>query len=68
MDKIRKGIDSVKKYIQNVRMELKRVTWPSKQELRASTIVVLLTLFAVTAYLWVWDSIFLKIFTKLKGY
>jgi preprotein translocase subunit SecE len=68
MDKVFKAFENIKKYIQAVRTELKRVTWPSKQELRASTVIVLITLITVTAYLWICDSVLLKLFEKIRGF
>jgi preprotein translocase subunit SecE len=65
MEKITKVIEKAKRYIQNVRTELKRVSWPSKKELYASTVIVLITLIAISGYMWLCDSIFLKIFEKL---
>ncbi len=68
MEKIRKTIAGIKSYLQGVKTEFRRVSWPSKQELKASTVIVLITLFTVTSYLWICDQIFLKIFEKLRGF
>jgi preprotein translocase subunit SecE len=67
MEKVGKFFDKIKKYLQNVKTELKRVSWPSKKELYASTIIVLITLFSITLYMWLWDNIYLRIFERL-GY
>lgn len=68
MDKLNKIIENIKGYLQGVKTELKRVAWPSKAELRSSTIIVLITLVSVTVFLWMCDSVFLKIFTKLQSF
>lgn len=62
MDKLNKIFAGVKKYIKGVTTEMKRVTWPSKHELKSSTIIVLVTLFSVTFYLWLCNNIFERLF------
>lgn len=66
MDKIKKIIENTGKYLQGVKAELKRVAWPSKQELKASTTIVLITMIAVTAYLWFCNEVFSKLFQFLR--
>ena len=66
MDKLKSIYAGVAKYLKSVQTELKRVSWPSKQELKSSTIIVLLTLIAVTGYLWVCDSVLAKVFELIR--
>lgn len=40
-------IDSIKKYFQGVSSEAKKVTWPSKKEVRNHTIIVIVTIAAI---------------------
>jgi preprotein translocase SecE subunit len=68
MDKFTKAIESIKGYLQGVRTEFKRVAWPNKHELKASTIIVLVTLFSITIYMWACDEVFIKVFEKLRGF
>lgn len=63
-----KIFNNVKKYLQGVKTEMKRVTWPSKKELYSSTVIVLITLVSVTAYLWVWDNVFTYLFDKVRQF
>jgi preprotein translocase subunit SecE len=62
---MKKKFEELVKYLKAVRSEVKRITWPSAQELKASTIVVIVTLVVVTFYLWMVDTIFARIFEKL---
>ena len=39
-----------KSYIEGLRMEMRRVTWPSKKQVQATTIVVIVTVFVFGAY------------------
>lgn len=66
MNKILKAVEGIKSYLQGVRTEFKRIAWPSRQELKASTIIVLITLFTITLYLWVCDGLFIKVFEQLR--
>ena len=44
-----------KQFLVSVVAELKRTTWPGFKEVRGTTIVVLVTIFICSAYLWVVD-------------
>lgn len=46
------------RYIREVRTELARVDWPSRRELIASTMIVVVVLLVVALYLGFWDYIF----------
>ena len=50
-------IDSTRQYIQDIRGEMKRVTWPSRAKVESTTIVVLLSVFAFAAYFKIVDTI-----------
>lgn len=67
MDKINKFVENIRKYFRGVATEVKRVSWPSSDELRSSTIIVLITLVSVTVYLWLCSSIFGRIIDKLRS-
>ncbi len=56
---------AVKDYIQELQMEMRRVTWPSRKQVEATTLVVIITVFAFAAYFAVVDSIFARLITKL---
>ena len=66
MEKLKKLYAGVAKYLKSVQTELKRVSWPSKHELKSSTIIVLITLFSVTLYLWLCDSVFARLFDLIR--
>lgn len=46
-----------KSYIEDVRAEMQRVTWPSWKQVRATTLVVIAAVFLFAAYFEVVDSI-----------
>ena len=48
----------VRDYLSEVRNEMKRVTWPGKQEIYGTTVMVVLTTFLFGIYFWALDQIF----------
>ncbi len=47
-------------FTREVRGELKRVTWPNRDQLQQSTAVVLIIVLLLMAYVAFWDFIFQK--------
>ena len=52
-------------FISGTKVELKKVTWPTKQELIANTVVVLVAVFLCAVLIWVIDSIFSILFRMI---
>lgn len=50
----------VRQFLKEVRLELKKVDWPTRRELTSYTIVVLATLIVTTAYVAGLDFVFSK--------
>ncbi len=48
--------DKVLKYLEETKLELKKVNWPSKPEIIGSTIVVIVTSLLISAFLYVVDT------------
>jgi len=47
-----------RKFVRDVRGELRRVSWPGRDQLRQSTAVVLIIVLTLAAYVAVWDFLF----------
>ncbi len=65
MEKIQNWLLTAKQFFREVKVELKKVTWPSRKETIASTSVVLITVILVAFYLGIVDlglSRLIKIF------
>jgi preprotein translocase subunit SecE len=60
-------IERIKLFLSETRTELKKVTWPTRQELRESTIVVIVSTFIVTAFVGVVDQIISRIIRLVLG-
>ena len=52
-------------YIRESRAELKKVTWPTKQQMWYSTLVVIVVTFMVSAYLGLVDLLLTGVFSKI---
>jgi preprotein translocase subunit SecE len=48
-------LERMRLFLSEVRNELKRVTWPSRKEVYATTVVVILTSLFFGVYLWLLD-------------
>ena len=54
-----------KVFLGDVRSELRRVTWPSRKQIRATTIVVIFTVFFFGIYFGILDQIFSTAVSRL---
>jgi len=64
----KKPWDRVRQYISDVNVEMKRVTWPGKQEIYGTTLMVILTTFLFGFYFWICDLVFRGIVSKVLRY
>ncbi len=55
----------VKDYVEELQVEMRRVTWPSWKQVRATTLVVIIAVFGFAAYFFVVDAIIGRSITKL---
>lgn len=58
-------MDKVLDYVRESRAELKKVTWPTKQQMWYSTLVVIVVTFMVSAYLGLVDLLLTGVFSKI---
>jgi preprotein translocase subunit SecE len=58
----------LKTFFAEVKSELKKVTWPSKQEVYATTLVVILTTIFFGFYLYGLDLLMSQLFTRVLGH
>ncbi len=50
-------VDRARDYLKEVRQEMTRVSWPTREELRDSTVVVIITVLLVAAFVGVVDRV-----------
>lgn len=56
---------SIANFLSETKVELKKVTWPTKQELITNTIVVIIAVVLCAALIWIIDSFFSVLFRML---
>jgi len=68
---VKQWVDVTRNYVNDLKLEMKRVTWPNRQQVEGTTAVVIFSVFAFAGYFWVVDGILsaavknvLKFFTK----
>ena len=49
--------ERIKTFYNDVRVEMKKVTTPTRKEVQSTTIVVIITVFIFGAYFWIVDTI-----------
>ena len=65
LEKVRQWPAGLKNYYQELQMEMRRVTWPSRKQVESTTAVVIATVFGFAAYFAVIDSVFSQAIGKL---
>jgi len=58
---------SPRQFLKEVRQELKKVNWPTRQELVAYTVVVLVSVTVLTSFVFGLDFLFSKLVLKVFG-
>ena len=57
VEKIQSWPKAVKEYFDGLKLEMRRVTWPSRKQVESTTAVVIITVFAFAAYFQVVDQV-----------
>ncbi len=50
-------VQGVKDYVNELKLEMRRVTWPNRKQVENTTAVVIISVFAFAAYFWVVDGL-----------
>lgn len=51
-----KGIQKLNKHFKDVKVEMKKVHWPTRKELLVFTVIVLVSIFFVGVFFWFLDT------------
>jgi preprotein translocase subunit SecE len=57
MADVQKWAQGTKDYINELKLEMRRVTWPNRKQVESTTLVVIVSVFAFAGYFWVVDGI-----------
>jgi len=64
--KVREFFASITRFLSEVKAEMKKVSFPSRDEVVGTTLVVLVTSFVFAVYLWLADLVIVQLF-KVVG-
>ncbi|MBK6315275.1 MAG: preprotein translocase subunit SecE [Blastocatellia bacterium] len=53
-------------FLKDVRLELKKVSWPTRSEVISTTVVVMIAVVFFSAFLWVVDNLLELFFSQLE--
>ena len=65
IEKVKEWPKAVKDYYTELKLEMRRVTWPSRKQVESTTLVVILTVFAFAAYFQVVDQLLSRSINKI---
>jgi len=60
-------VQNVKTFLESVRIELGKVTWPTRKETMATTGVVIVIIFLISFYLGLCDVVLAKLMRLILG-
>jgi preprotein translocase subunit SecE len=60
MTDVKVWVQDTKDYVNELKLEMRRVTWPSRKQVEGTTAVVIISVFAFAAYFAVVDSLLSK--------
>jgi len=63
-----KLLTKTKKFLSEIKSEIKKITWPSMQEVYATTIMVIIAVIFFGFYLWSMDLVFGWLVRSLKNF
>ena len=66
LDKVKDFFSSIPRFLGEVKAEMKKVSFPTRDEVVGTTIVVLVTSVVFAVYLWVADMVIVQLF-KMVG-
>lgn len=62
------GFQGISKFFRNVQAEMKKVNWPSRKELITYTVVVIVTVLALSVVIFFWDTLLTLFFNAIGFY
>ena len=65
IEKVKEWPKAVKDYVNELKLEMRRVTWPNRKQVESTTLVVIITVFAFAAYFQVVDQVLSRSIAKI---
>jgi preprotein translocase subunit SecE len=67
MEKVKVLVQKIRQFLIDAKTELKRVTWPSRKQTMASTLVVIIIVFVMAIYFGIIDFALAKLIKFILG-
>ncbi|UCF04368.1 MAG: preprotein translocase subunit SecE [bacterium] len=61
-------IEKIRNFFSETKIEMRKVTWPTREELKGSTKIVIIATFVVTIFIGMIDQILTLIIRRLLGW
>jgi len=58
----------IRSFLHDVRVEMKQVNWPSRQDVWSTTVVVTVTVAFFGVYFWITDGVFGRLYILVNNY
>ena len=65
MADVKKFIQDTRDYVNDLKLEMRRVTWPNRKQVEGTTVVVIFSVFAFAGYFAIVDGILNKGVTRI---
>ena len=65
---VAKWTQGTKDYFGELKLEMRRVTWPTRKQVEGTTGVVIFSVFAFAAYFWVVDGVLHKVIQDILNF
>ena len=67
MKKLGQLLEKMKTFLNEVRVEMQKVTWPSRNEIMSYTVVVLVTVLILSVVIWAADNVLGRVLKLFFG-
>ena len=68
MADVKNWSERTKDYFNELKLEMRRVSWPNRKQVENTTAVVIFSVFAFAAYFWVVDGVLSRIVLGILNY
>jgi len=65
---VKRWSEGTREYFGELKLEMRRVTWPNRKQVESTTAVVIFSVFAFAAYFWVVDGILSKLIRDVLNF
>jgi preprotein translocase subunit SecE len=68
MPDVKNWVENTRDYFNELKLEMRRVTWPNRKQVENTTAVVIFSVFAFAGYFWVVDGVLSRVILGILNY